>query len=114
MSPRNAIFRSLNTFTEWLKCSPKQLSLAVLPPAISENYVCFVFYLFYVPSHKSCVCHCAVLLLLVFSHSAMSDSFATPCTVAHCPWDFPGKITGVACHWLPHLHIIPEQNRGLE
>ena len=28
--------------------------------------------------------------------------FATPWTVAHhpCPWDFPGKKTGVGCHFL--------------
>ena len=33
----------------------------------------------------------------------MSDSFATPWTVAHqAPlyWDFPGKNTGVGCHFL--------------
>ena len=38
-----------------------------------------------------------------FSHSVMSDSFATPWTVA-CqaprPWDFPGKNTGGGCHFL--------------
>ena len=30
--------------------------------------------------------------------------FATPWTVAYqafCPWDFPGKSTGVGCHFLP-------------
>ena len=30
--------------------------------------------------------------------------FATPWTVAHqllCPWDFPGKNTGVGCYFLP-------------
>ena len=33
-----------------------------------------------------------------FSHSTMSNSFVTPCTVAPrllCPWDFPGKNTRV-------------------
>ena len=32
------------------------------------------------------------------SHSVMSDSFAIPWTVAHqapCPWNYPGKNTGV-------------------
>ena len=32
----------------------------------------------------------------------MSDSFATPWTVDHqalCPWDFPGKNTGIGCHF---------------
>ena len=35
----------------------------------------------------------------------MSDSFATPRTVQSArllfPWDFPGKNTGVGCHFLP-------------
>ena len=33
----------------------------------------------------------------------MSDSLATPWTVATrllCPWDFPGKTTGLGCHSL--------------
>ena len=38
-----------------------------------------------------------------FSCQVMSDSFATPWTVtlqALCPWDVPGKNTGVGCHFL--------------
>ena len=37
-----------------------------------------------------------------WSRSVVSDS-ATPWTAAHqasCPWDFPGKSTGVGCHCL--------------
>ena len=34
----------------------------------------------------------------------MSDPFETPCPIARqaalCPWDFPGKNTGVGCHFL--------------
>ena len=34
----------------------------------------------------------------------MSNSFVTPWTVAPprllCPWDFPGKNTGIGCHFL--------------
>ena len=43
------------------------------------------------------------LLLLFFSHSVISDSFATPQAVACqalCPWDFLGKNTGVGCYFL--------------
>ena len=32
----------------------------------------------------------------------MSDSFVTPWTIDPrllCPWDFPGKNTGVGCHF---------------
>ena len=43
---------------------------------------------------------------------------ATQWTVAHqlpCPWDFPGKNTGVGCHFpppgdLPNLGIKPESH----
>ena len=37
------------------------------------------------------------------TESKVSDSFTTPCTIACqllCPWDFPGKKTGVSCHFL--------------
>ena len=35
--------------------------------------------------------------------------FATPWTAAHrllCPWDFPGKSTGVGCHCLLQDHML--------
>ena len=41
--------------------------------------------------------------LLLFSHQVVSDSFATPWTIAHqapLPWDSPGKDPGVGCHFL--------------
>ena len=41
----------------------------------------------------------------------MSNSFATPWTVAHqapLPWGFPGKNTGVGCHFLLQ-GIFPSQ-----
>ena len=40
---------------------------------------------------------------LLFSHSGVSDSFVTPWTadaLLFCPWHFPGKNTGVGCHFL--------------
>ena len=45
----------------------------------------------------------------------MSNSFATPWTVAYrllCPWDFPGKNTGVGCHFLLQ-GILPTQGNCL-
>ena len=51
----------------------------------------------------------------LFSHSAVSISFATPWTVARqaplCPWDFPGKNTGVGSHFLPQEDL---SNPGLK
>ena len=43
------------------------------------------------------------LQLLLFSHSVISNSFATPWTIGSrllCPWDFSGKNTKVDCHFL--------------
>ena len=34
--------------------------------------------------------------------------FATPWTIAYlCPWDFPGKNTGVGCHFFPSRSSWP-------
>ena len=30
----------------------------------------------------------------------MSNSFVTPWTIAHCPWDSSGENAGVGCHFL--------------
>ena len=48
---------------------------------------------------KSCVCACSVGRLSV-----------TPWTEAHrllCPWNFPGKNTGVGCHFLHQWSHVP-------
>jgi len=45
----------------------------------------------------------------------VSDFFATPWTVACqalCPWDLPGKNTGVGCHFLLQ-GIFPTQGSNL-
>ena len=44
------------------------------------------------------------------SRSVVSDSFTTPWTVPArllCPWDSPGKNTGVGCHSLPRGSFWP-------
>ena len=44
-----------------------------------------------------------VLLLLLLSRFSRVRLCATPETAAHqarCPWDSPGKNTGVGCHFL--------------
>ena len=58
----------------------------------------------------ACVCVCACLILL--SHGGL---FVTPWTLAHqvlCPWDSPGKNTGVGCH-SPLQGIFPTQGSNL-
>ena len=50
-----------------------------------------------------------ILYLLLSSHSVISDSFATPWAFRLlCPWDFPGKNTGVLCYFLLQ-GIFPKQ-----
>ena len=44
----------------------------------------------------------------------MSDSFGIPWTILArllCPWNFPGKNTGVACHFLLQGNLL---NPGIE
>ena len=61
--------------------------------------------------------HHSLLLLLFLTQQVLSDSLVTPRTITRqipCPWDLPGKNTGVGCHfllqgifltqgWNPHL-----------
>ena len=55
------------------------------------------------PMHKSEKWKC--------SHSAMSDSLRPhglqPTRLLH-PWDFPGKSTGVGCHYLLHINLLDD------
>ena len=41
-----------------------------------------------------------VMYLLLLSHFSRVRLCATPWMAAHCPWDSPGKNTGVGCHFL--------------
>ena len=84
---------------------------------------------FHVPAPRVAVCgimgpchHSLVLCCHWITHQPLSLSFrwllaqsfsrvrlfATPWTVQPtrllCPWNFPGKNTGVGCHFLLHLH----------
>ena len=42
----------------------------------------------------------------MLNYVVVSDAFATPWLL--CPWSFPGKNTGVGCHFLLH-EIFPIQ-----
>ena len=45
-----------------------------------------------------CVCVCVYVCVCMLAHSVMSDSLQTPGLQTArllCPWDFPGKNTGV-------------------
>ena len=58
-----------------------------------------------------------VLALLLFSHQVMSNSLRPhglwPARLL-CPWDFPGKNTGVGCHFLLQgIFLTQGLNTGL-
>ena len=57
----------------------------------------FLLSLFYVCAH--------MLSPLIVSNSLLSQAIALP---GHWPWDFPGKTTGVGCHFLLQ-RIFPTQ-----
>ena len=61
-----------------------------------------------------CVCVCVCARVCVASHVR---PFATLWKIAHkplCPWDFPGKNTGVGCHFLlQELSSIQRRNPHL-
>ena len=58
--------------------------------------------------------HCLLkgLLLLLFSHQVMSDSFETSWPVVSqvplCPWDLPGKNTRVGSHFLLQVLFLTQ------
>ena len=84
---------------------------AVQGPSLTHGIVLLLslpWALFWILSErKKCSCYlnmgCLLLKLLLFSHQVMSDSLwprgLSP-TRLLCPWDFPGRNTGVGCHFL--------------
>ena len=58
-----------------------------------------------------------IWLVIMLSRSVVSDSLwphgLLPARL-FCPWDFPGKNTGVGCHFLPQgIFPTPESNSSL-
>ena len=61
------------------------------------------------------VCECVCACVSVVSHSVVPDSLrprGLQTARFLCPWDFPGKNTGVDCDFLLH-GIFPTQGRNL-
>ena len=50
-------------------------------------------------------------MLLLLSHFSRVRLCATPQTGAHCPWDSPGKNTGVGCHFLLQCMKLKRENQ---
>ena len=59
--------------------------------------------------HGQCVC---VVTLCVCGHSVVSDPHGLQPTRLLCPWDLPGKNTGLDCYFLPQ-GIFPTQRSNL-
>ena len=78
------------------------------PSSLSEEFSVFSLDTFFCAlTYYMCVC--------VWSHSVVSDSLR-PCGLHParllCPWDSPGKNTGVGCHFLLQ-GIFPTQGSNL-
>ena len=107
ITERNDMLRALNSqlkTQKWIypMMAPKQYFLQIrfiqLQIRIKIDSVFQVEWIS-LPS-LSCLVWCIVLVELL----SLSNSFATPWTVATlgfiCPWDYPGNIIGVGCHFL--------------
>jgi len=75
---------------------------------------CGWFYRFTCILHICCMLHICSFYITYFSISEVAQSCLTLCDPMDCPWDFPGKSTGVGCHFLLQ-EIFPTQglNPGL-
>ena len=65
------------------------------------------------PGCRVCVCVCYVCLVIQ-SRLTLLRPHGLSCTRLLCPWDFPGKNTGVGCHFLLHgIFLTQGSNPGL-
>ena len=60
------------------------------------------------PQTSICTCKCAC----IYSHSTQLSVAMNSLARLLCPWDFPGKNTGVGCHLLLQ-GIVPTQGLNL-
>ena len=56
---------------------------------------------------RSCCCCCCCIASVV-SNSAQPHSWLP--TRLPCPWDYPGKDTGVGCHFLPQCMKVKRES----
>ena len=77
---------------------------------LAVRQVCHQWY-----TYNMHVCVCVCVCVHPLSHSVVSNSSVTPWTLLarllH-PWDFPGRNTGVGCHFLLQ-RIFPTQGSSL-
>ena len=91
---------SVMPFTQIILCCPLFLLPSIFPSIRWPKYWSFVLHIS--PSNESSGLISFRIGRVSVSHSVVSNS-VTPWTVGHrllCPWDFPGKNTGVGCHSL--------------
>ena len=85
------------------RLSPKQNSWL---PSLTLNYSCLVF-----PTSANCMTFQPVVVIVVLvakSRPTLLQTHGLQPTRLFCPWDFPGKNSGVGCHFLPQ-GIVPDQ-----
>ena len=98
--PQNLIYPAASEYTSiWCQMDISVIFPALKPSSLSGSPI--------LPSMQLLKLKILVIILTIsllrFSCSDMSNSFATPWTVAARvlrPWDFPGKNSRVGCHFL--------------
>ena len=63
--------------------------------------------------HNIYVCVYQIIIVYVHVCSVLSDSLWPSWTAAHqvlCPWNFPGKNTGVGCHFLLQRVFLTQES----
>ena len=90
--------------TESLPCPPETVTTLLIGYTQTQNKLLF-FLMWSIHTSEYCIYVCCL-----FSHVPL---FVTPWTVAHlCPWNSPGKNTGVGCHAFLQ-RIFPTQGSNL-
>ena len=75
--------------------------------------ICVYIYRIHVYIYTATYTHRESVLLLLLSHFSRVRLCVTPQTAAHqasCPWDSPGKNTGVGCHFLLQCMKVKSEN----
>ena len=98
LDPGNQTWQGLQDTTEqWQRARALQrvseAQMPALPNSVANVQLCV----------RACMCVCVCVRACVRAHSVVSDSLqphgVQPVRLL-CPWDSPGKSTGVGCHFL--------------
>ena len=83
-------------------------------PSCGVTHCCWIKYSIRIPLWVMCVCVCVCMCVRACALVAQSCLSLCNPPGSKCPWNSPGKNTGVGCHSLLHrILLIPESNPHL-